>query len=167
MTTRIGFSTPKGFNPVSWAVRTLTGSPASHAFFIYHDRDWDCDCVLEAHELGFRLVSLEQFEKRNEIVATFNPCYPIDVGVASVAREFIGSIYDFGGLIGFVFVMVGRWFRRKLRNPLASHHALICSESIVLALQRSKYPEAETLDLEGTSPQDLLKFFTAESKTSS
>ena len=70
--TKIGFSTPKSFNPVSWLVKTVTGSKASHAFFVYHDLDFDMEMVMEAHELGFRLTPLMLFEKGNPLADCVN-----------------------------------------------------------------------------------------------
>ena len=83
---RVGFSTPKSFNPVSWLVRKFTGSRASHAFFVYHDADWDMDVVLEAHELGIRLLPLAHFERTNRVVKLVTPKYPIDAGLAMVEK---------------------------------------------------------------------------------
>jgi hypothetical protein len=160
MNTRIGFSTPKKFNPVSWLVRKLTGSTASHAFFVYHDKDWDADMVLEAHEFGFRLMTLALFEKSNEIVATFNPRSPIDAGVQFVALEYLGRAYDWGGLLGSAVLLLGRWLKRKWHNPWNSSKAVFCSEVVVIALQKSGYLGAPELVPHDTTPQDLLEFLT-------
>ena len=160
MNTRIGFSTPKHFNPVSWLVRKVTSSAASHCFFIYFDVDWQADMVLEAHEFGFRLMSLSRFEKRNEVVATFNTTIDIGEGLKHVALEFRGTSGDEGGLLGAAVVMLGRWLKRKWRNPLNSSQSVFCSEAVTLALQKSGYPGADGLVPHSTTPQDLLTFFT-------
>ncbi len=166
MNTRIGFSTPKSFNPVSWLVRKLTGSTASHAFFIYLDKDWEVDMVMEAHEYGFRLMSLAHFEKKNEIVATFNPKSSIDVGVRHVALEYLGRAYDWGGLFGSAVLLFGRWLKRKWHNPWNASKAVFCSESVVIAMQKSGYEGAAELVPHDTTPQDLLEFFTKEGSPS-
>ena len=162
MTTRIGFSTPKHFNPVSWLVRKITGSAASHAFFIFHDKDWDAEMVMEAHELGFRLIPLDHFEKKNDIVATFTPRSSIEEGLKIVALEYLGTMYDYGGLFGGIITRVGKWLKRKWHNPLESSKAVFCSEAVVIALQKSKYPGSETLEAKDTTPQDLLNYFANE-----
>jgi len=162
MTTRIGFSTPKRFNPVSWLVRKFTGSTASHAFFIYHDKDWDADMVLEAHELGFRLIPFEHFEKKNEMVASFLPKVSIEEGLKFVALEYLGTAYDYGGLFGGVILMFGRWLKRKWHNPLENARHVFCSEAVVIAMKLSKYPGAEVLEARDTTPQDLLNYFLSE-----
>jgi hypothetical protein len=162
LTTLIGFSTPARFNPVSWLVRRLTGSKASHAFFIYDDMDWGCQMVLEAHELGFRLIPLEHFRRRNKVLAVFEPCVDISAGVQFVALEYLGEPYDFGGLIGFSFVLLGRWLRKKWHNPLHSTKAVFCSEACVVALQCVNYPNASGLVPYDTEPQALFDFCSQE-----
>jgi len=159
MTTRIGFSTPKHFNPVSWLVRKITGSEASHAFFIYYDHDWDVDMVMEAHEVGFRILPLDHFEKKNELVATFTPRTPIDEGLKYVALEYLGTMYDYGGLFGGIFTMIGKWFKRQWHNPWQSKRSVFCSEAVVIALQKVNYLGSAGLDSRDTTPQDLLNFF--------
>ena len=159
MNTRIGFSTPRHFNPISWVVRHFTKSACSHTFFIYKDQDWGEDFVMEAHEMGFRLIPLTRFEVKNDIVASFK--VDIDVGLKFIALEYLGTAYNFGKLLGTSLVLLGRWLKRRWHNPLHSAQALICSESVVIALQKSRYPGAEKMVARDTTPQDLLTFFTA------
>jgi hypothetical protein len=156
---RVGFSTPKHFNPVSWLVRKFTGSRASHAFFIYHDADWDAEMVMEAHEVGFRLVPLAKFEKLNRLVKVVSPKYPIDEGTKKVALQYVGSRYDFEGLIGMVVVMVGRWLKKKWQNPFRSAKNVFCSEAVIRAMLGSPgYATGLPLAPE-SSPEDLLVYF--------
>lgn len=154
----IGFSTPKKFNPVSAIVRWFSKSSASHAFFIYYDHEWKMDMVMEAHEVGFRLLPYERFKQKNNIVATYTPLLDINVGTARVVKEFLGRAYDFGGLFGMAIVLLGRFLRRKWRNPLNSSHAAFCSEACALALLYSDFPQAETLQPNEMGPQDLMDF---------
>ena len=158
MTTRVGFSTPKHFNPVSWAVRKFSGSRASHAFLVYHDIDFDMQMVMEAHELGFRLTPLDHFTKHNQIVKLVVPKNNIDAGVKHIAQRYLGTMYAYAGLIGMFIVMLGRWLHRKWKDPFRSSKNVFCSQSVILAMQQS--PGYEKLDLDQySSPQDLLDFF--------
>lgn len=161
MTTRIGFSTPKTFNPVSWLVRKFTGSKASHAFFVYHDVDFDMDMVMEAHELGFRLTPFEHFKKRNKLIALVTPLHSIDVGLKTVAVRYLGSMYDYAGLFGMAVVMFGRFLKRKWQNPFKGSQYVYCSESVILAMLASPGYEILGIDTE-TDPQDLLNYFITE-----
>lgn len=158
---QVGFSTPRAFNPVSWVVRKFTGSRASHAFFVYFDVDFEMDVVLEAHELGFRLMPRKQFERYNRVVKLVTPRHPIDAGLKVVAQRYLGSMYDFAGLLGMAVVMVGRWLRRKWKNPFRGAKSVYCSEAVILAMKASP-GYAELRLASDSSPQDLLDWFERE-----
>ena len=156
--TLLGFSTPRNFNAVSWLVRRITGSEVSHCFFLYWDDDFECDMVLEAHELGFRLITWKRFLTHNRIVALVQPTHSVDPGFVKLG-EWVGSYYDFLGLLGQAFVQMGRWLRRKWRNPSQSPHSMFCSESIVHCMAGAGHPEAGAFSPKETTPQDLLVFY--------
>lgn len=156
--TYIGFSTPRRFNPVSWLVRKFTGSRCSHTWFLYHDKDWGFDVVLEAHELGFRVIPFKRFKRANVIISIFTPvAESLDPGVSLVARRFLGTAYDFGGLVGMAVVLLGQWLKFKWRNPFNSR-GVFCSEAAVIALQHAGFPNARTLVASRTSPDHLERF---------
>jgi hypothetical protein len=157
-TTLIGFSTPRSFNPVSALVRRFTNSECSHCFFLYWDDDFQCDMVLESHELGFRLVTWQRFVRKNRIIALVEPAHSLDPGFLKLG-EWVGSAYDFGGLIGQAFVQLGRWMQRKVRNPFRSSRSMFCSESIARCMQWAGHPDAKTFSPKETTPQDLLTFY--------
>ncbi len=154
---RIGFSTQRG-NPVSATIRFFTGSKTSHAWLLVVDPLFDMELVMEAHELGFRLVPFKTFRKNNRIVALIDPGHPLEPGIREAAK-WLGSIYDFAGLFGMLFVMLGRVLKRKWKNPFRSARSMFCSEAVVRVLRASGYPGAERLSPENTTPQDLLDFF--------
>lgn len=156
--TLIGFSTPRHFNPVSWIVRRFTKSEASHCFFLYWDDDFECDMVLESHELGFRLITWKRFVQKNRIIALVEPAHPLDKGFLRLG-EWVGSVYDFGGLIGQSVVQFGRFLQRKWRNPFRSSRAMFCSESIARCMQWAEHPDAKKFSPKETAPQDLLVFY--------
>ncbi len=155
---RVGFSTPRAFNPVSWLVRKFTGSRASHAFFVYFDATFEMEVVLEAHELGFRVMPRAHFERYNRVVKLVAPRHAIDAGLRRVGQRYLGSMYDFAGLLGMTVVMIGRWLKRKWKNPFRGSKAVYCSESVILAMKASPGYEGLKLPTE-SSPQDLLDYF--------
>ena len=157
-TTLIGFSTPRSFNPVSLLVRRFTNSECSHCFFLYWDDDFECDMVLESHELGFRLITWQRFVKKNRIIALVEPAHVLDPGFLRLG-EWVGSAYDFGGLIGQAVVQFGRFLQRKWRNPFRSSRSMFCSESIARCMQWADHPDAKSFSPKETSPQDLLTFY--------
>jgi hypothetical protein len=159
MTTRVGFSTPKIFNPLSWLVRKVTGSSASHAFFVYWDQDFDLDMVMEAHEFGFRLTPFALFEKKNHVVGLYRPNKSIDVGLKYVAQNYLGTVYDYGGLLGQIAVQLGRWFKRKWLNPFRGSKNVFCSEAVCIAMQHSPGYEDFKEDPDSVDPQTLMQYF--------
>lgn len=77
----------------------------------------------------------------------------------AVALRYVGSRYDFEGLIGMTWVMIGRWLRRKWKNPFRSAKNVFCSEAVIRAMLDSPgYGAACPLDPE-SSPEDLLLYF--------
>lgn len=156
--TLLGFSTPRSFNPVSWLVRRMTGSEVSHSFFLYWDDDFQCDMVLEAHEFGFRLITWKRFLTSNRVVALVEPAHSLDSGFARLGA-WVGSYYDFKGLLGQAIVQLGRWLSRKWRNPSQTVRSMFCSESIVRCMEWAGHPEAKAFSPKETTPQDLLAFF--------
>jgi hypothetical protein len=154
---RIGVSTPKKWNPLSPILRRIMGTPYSHIWILLDDALFDVDMVLGTETHGFQLIPYERFLKANDVVMIYDPhpSYRLDVGLRAVA-PLIGEAYDKVGLLGMAWVMLGRWFKRKLRNPLASSKALFCSESVALVLTKSDVPEAAMLVPERATPADVV-----------
>jgi hypothetical protein len=168
LTAFIGFSTPKAFNPVSWLVRKLTNSQVSHAWVVYQSELFDRQMVMEAHELGFRTITYDHFKSKNKVVMVV----PVDVDVTPGLRmlsEHLGEMYDYSGLFGMSFVLIGQWFkrtfkkwRRRIRNPWANAKRMFCSESVVALLQASNSRMVEDVVAENTSPQMLMDILTGK-----
>lgn len=154
---RIGFSTVTN-SLVSRLVRWLTKSRCSHAFFVYFDEDWQTDMVMEASDAGFREIPLATFQKQNTIVAMIAPLMPLDEGLKFVALTYLGTAFDYTGLLGIGPTLLGRWLKRKWHNPWNTAAAVFCSEAVVVAMKRVWYPGAASLIPSDTSPSDLLRF---------
>jgi hypothetical protein len=150
---RIGFSTTNSW--VGRAIRWLTKSTVSHVFLLFEfaGREW----VVEAGWNGVVIIPWSKFQAQNVVVKLIDvpEAYSIDLGRT---LDMVGEPYDYSGLLGMTWVMVGRWLRKKWHNPTQSGKALFCSEMVVILLQQSGYPGADTLDSHSTSPDDLLKF---------
>jgi hypothetical protein len=159
MTDRIGFSTGTGL--LSRIIRFFTDSGVSHAWVLYYDVDFGRDMVLEATLEGVRIVPYDVFQKHNKIVKVVSPKHDLKLGFTKMG-EALGEHYDFTGLLGMAWVMVGRWLRRKWHNPLVAASAMWCSEMVAWVLKWSSYPGTEFLDPHATSPQDLYEFFLKE-----
>jgi hypothetical protein len=152
---KVGFSTRS--NIVSKTIRWATHSRVSHAWLLLEGSFFGNDMVMEATEGGFKLVPYSAFKLANDVVDVITPRVSIESGVRASAL-WLGEGYDYFGLFGEIFVLIGRWFKRKIRNPLAERNAMFCSEAVVYVLQASSYPGANTLVADSTSPEDLLEF---------
>ena len=129
----------------------------SQCAWVYYDVDFKTDCVLEANEKGFALSTAANAINEKHIVAVATSEHDLSVGFREAAK-WLGSKYDFGGLFGFVWVLLGRWLRRKWHNPWSRSKALFCSEAMVRILQWSGFPGSAQLDAPTVSPEDLLLF---------
>lgn len=157
---RVGFSTHRS-NLLSTVIRWLTGSKVSHTWLLIDEPYFGIPLVMEATEVGFRLIPYEVFAKKNDIVeiVSVDPTR-LDSVEASVKRaaQWLGDDYDFGGLLGSAVILLGRRLKKRWKNPFASSTAMFCSEAVVLVLKGADYPGTENLDPEATTPEDLLDF---------
>lgn len=112
---------------------------------------------MEASNSGFRIITFAQFQKDNTVVDLIELPPSSEKGLA-LASNWLGTAYDYLGLFGEAFVQFARWFKRKVKNPLASSTKMVCSEAVTLMLQGINYPGADALIPESTSPEDLLIF---------
>jgi hypothetical protein len=70
----------------------------------------------------------------------------------------IGQRYDYVGLVGFIPVMLARWFGKRVKNPLASPSALVCSELVARALGKAWDGKIEGYERpDDVTPEDLLR----------
>lgn len=157
---RIGFSTHH-HNPLSWLIRTITGSDVSHAWLLLDDSVYGLQLVMEATEGGFRLIPFETFRRSNEVVYLFNPAQSLEAGARQYVNK-VGSGYDYAGLFGTIFVLIGRWFHKRIRNPFRSTTVMFCSEAVVDVMQASGYPGTSGMDPDSVTPEDLLKFLRSD-----
>jgi hypothetical protein len=158
--TRIGWSTQR-YNPVSALIRSMTGAQCSHVWWIYYDLDFGIDMVMDAHETGYRLIPFTTFQKRNKIVAIIQPKHDVDDALL-FSVQWLGTMYDFAGLLGAAWVQVGRFLRRQWKNPFRSKSNVYCSEAVARGLISQSYPNLTVDDPEVVTPDQLLKFYEAE-----
>jgi len=150
----------------SWLSRTIrfiTRSKVSHVAFVYYDKAFKKEMVLEAISTGFHIRTLERMLEDCVIVESFD--LPQEEEVLVVLSSWLDTPYDYGGLLGQAFVQIARIFRRRIRNPFASKKAFFCSEIAVSLLQAIKYPGSEILIPENTDPQSLLRFLNARNSS--
>lgn len=149
----VGFSSADTL--VSWVIRKVTGSGVSHCFVVH--KVLGVECALEAVASGFRAIPMSVFAEDNRIVDI------VSVDSSSLEEEpilgaMLGHPYDFIGLFGFLWVMLGRRLGRQWSNPAGGPGKLFCSEAVVRVLAASGVPGASLLDPEQCSPEDVLRF---------
>jgi len=160
MKTLLVFSTQKG-SLLSWIIRKVLRSKCSHCCWLYHDWDLGLDMILEAGNDGFRLLPYHRFQQNNTVVRIINPKVSVDRALAFTTR-WIGTPYDFKGLFGMAWVMLGRFLKRKWHNPFHSRSMVFCSESMARGLQHIEYPGFPKDNPETITPVQILEFFEAE-----
>ena len=151
MTTIVFATTSK---PLSRLIRWATRSRVSHAVI---GTSWeDVRVVIEATTGGVKNSPRALWGENHIVVAeyAFKPSVTVDL---SEAVSKIGTAYDYVGLLGYLVVLFGRRLGRKLRNPLASEKALVCSEFVLCLDKDGSIPEWKGLDPEATTPEDLLR----------
>lgn len=149
------FATAKGRSPLSWLIRRLTNSRVSHATLSTHIRG--VPVILHCTVGGVQLTLRNRFEAHSKIVEEF--AFNIDVadGLSAAIKE-LGDRYDYMGILGFAWVLfAARWLHRKIKNPLASPTAMVCTEFVLSIDRDDRIPEWRELDAERTTAEDLLE----------
>jgi hypothetical protein len=154
---KVGFSTPKTWNPVSALIKKMDDSDVSHAWVCYWDETLQMDLVLDAHETGFELIPFEEFKKNNTIIDLIDPQWDLTPGIRHLAGK-LGSSYDYLGALGLVFIRLGQWLRRRWHNPFRNPRLEFCSESVMVALQASGFPGTDVICPEDFFPEDAREF---------
>jgi len=111
--------------------------------------------VLEEGYHGYSMRPMSVFP--DSIVQIITPKVDITAAVQASFKD-LGQSYGYSTLIGMFFVMIARWFGKKIKNPLASARSQICSERNTRLLQAAGYPGAEALDPPTTDPETLMEF---------
>lgn len=156
---RIGVSTPKKWNPLSPLIRRVMGTPYSHIWILLEDALFDIDMMLGTENIGFVPLPYERFLEESNVIKVWDPdpSYKLEVGLYELIKR-IGQPYDKVGLLGMGWVVaLARWFKRKARNPLASAHAMWCSEAVAFLLTKSAVPESAALIPASAQPVDVVR----------
>ena len=128
----VGFSCAPG--PLSFVVRKLTRSEASHCFFSF--KLAGTPLVLHADHRGVSIESRKIFDAENKTVGEFQLLTGLDACIDELLAD-LGRPYDYGGLVGQGWVLLGQTFGRRWENPLQSNNAWYCSELVTHFLQEA------------------------------
>lgn len=152
---RMGFSTSKGI--ISWLIRKVTRSKVSHAWVTFRDETLNKTVVMHATRMGFHLEPWVMFVKHNDIKAQFTCTLDLLPGAQYMA-DWLGTKYDFKSIVGFVWIWIASWFKRKVKNPVRDTSKMVCSEAMTILIQKACVTRSEKLDPESTTPEQLWDF---------
>lgn len=152
-----------GRGPVPWLIMKLTKSKVSHAAVGFDL--WGFPMVVHASIGGIRVLPRSKFSKKHVLIAEYAVKTDITKGLQHTA-SLIDRNYDYKGLFGFLFVIMAAWFKRKIKNPLASPTALFCSEFVLHLDKDDEIPEWNDFEYETTTPGQLMSSCSGPSFTS-
>lgn len=150
------FSHSRGL--ISWLIRKVTNSQCSHTAFLYTDDTLGLNMVMEAQESGFRLIPYNKFLRENVLVAAFTLDTDLTSGI-KWAANWLGTRYDTMGMLGMLWVLLGRTFKKRFHNPFQNSHSMYCSEMETIVLQRCGVEWLKDMDPSTITPQDLYNLF--------
>jgi len=156
MKTTICFTTPHTWSPLPWLIRKLTRSPVSHVALCVEV--YGIKTMLHCTVGGVQLSLRDRFEASSKIVEEYAFKPDMTAGVAHAIEQHLGDHYDYVGLLGYAYLLLAwRWLHKKIKNPLASPTALVCSEFVLHVDHGGVLAEWQGLDPERTTAQDLLE----------
>jgi hypothetical protein len=117
--------------------------------------------ILEAAWCGWRISTVERLQASGaRTVATVQA---ERLGGLPWAMSALDTHYAYLGVVGMIWVWLGRQFGRRWRNPFQRGvHAMFCSEAAVIFGHKSGERALRGLDAGSTSPQALLGVFPKE-----
>jgi len=138
---------------ISKTIRWFTKSTASHVMI--GTQLQGVPVYLHSTIGGVQITPMSKYTDRK--VAEYEIIPDLSDGLRH-AYTHIGSKYDYIGLLGYaVVILAWRWFKAKIKNPLANKDAVVCSEFIIHFDHAKIIPEWRGLDPETTTPETLLK----------
>jgi hypothetical protein len=147
----VGFS--KNNKIFSKIIRWATRSNVSHCYIVINHRsnpEWKL--VSHAQGLNVHYVSYQHFAQCNEIIQEIE--VPITEELAKKAEELrwtkSGTPYGWLQVLGYVWVLFGKWIGKSWKNPLADGgHTHVCVEWVAVQIGLD---HAETM-----TPEDIRK----------
>lgn len=139
----------------SATIRDVTESECSHTCIVFPFRGRNM--VAEEGDAGWSIRTLDALLVTDTLIALLPPKVPLDKGFDDSLVQ-LGQKYGWWTLFGMAFVMAARRLGKKIRNPLANSHSMICSERVARIMIASGDPGALQFDPAATEPQDLLTY---------
>jgi len=139
---------------LSRSIRWFTKGRASHVAI--GAQLFDVPVLIHATIGGVQVSPRVKWMRGRILVAEYAFTHSSGVDVAGAVKK-LGERYDYVGLLGFIPVLIARWFGVRVRNPFASASAVVCSELVLRADVNNNVKEWRGMDPERASPVDLLE----------
>lgn len=147
----VGFSRNDGI--VSSVIRWITRSKVSHCWFSF--KMANTPLLFHADFLGVCIGSKAAFALENTVVAEFEMRIDFAPVIDEMLRD-LGAAYDYAGIVGHLWVLLGRVFGRQWENPLQRKDRWYCSEMVSYFLKECG--EDVKLPPASISPDCLMRF---------
>lgn len=139
----------------SKAVQFFTSSPISHSAIGFTGTD-NKQYWLEAVGNGVRIIPREW---ETDLYAEFKVLIDINNEVV-IAEKKVGEPYSKLTILGFIIMIVAKWFGTTIHNPFYEKSAVVCSEFIIEADIQHLIPEFNGLDPADINPAVLFSICT-------
>lgn len=131
----VGFSRSRSI--WSYLIRVATHSAVSHCWIGF--TLCKTPVIFHADAPGVGLVCRSRFCKSNEVMAEFSTSLNMEFVLDDLLRD-LGRKYDWLGVVGHLWVLLGRVFGQRWSNPLQSPDRWFCSEVVAHLLSRAGEP---------------------------
>ena len=149
----LGFSTTDVW--LSKLIRGFTGAKYSHCWVRHGSEIWGGQWVTQADWPVVRTWPWALASKPWSRKVFYRPRFDIHPALAKVRPDF-EERYDVLGLFGMFFVLVSfKWFKHRLKNPLASKREMFCSEFVGSILQAAQLPGTADWNTEAITPKEV------------
>jgi len=140
---KVGYT--KSNSALSRWIRWCTRGDASHAYIVFDEVPLVGHIAFEAAWCGWRMTTRARIKGEQREIE-IKSVYP--EAAYKAACDWLDEYYDYLGLLGEAWVMIGRVLGKKWENPLAAKaHHMFCSEAQIYILQAaSSDPFWKTLD---------------------
>jgi hypothetical protein len=129
----VGFSTSSWW--VSRVIRFFTRAPVSHTYLVFEGIPEVGHEIYEAAWCGFRISTREKLTSGTTRIVKEIPVAADVTKAFYICRSWLETPYDYAGLFGEAWVMLGKWLGKRWENPWAGAHHMFCSEAATRLLQ--------------------------------
>lgn len=163
MIIKMGFSTPKRQNPLSYLIKLIEGTPFSHAYIALRVEP-GINVIYEANTLGLHFKSYRHFKIDNTIIKE----YPLQIDneqyndLLSFLFNDSGKPYSVYQLIGILVYRIGKVFGKTWKITRDGTTQQVCSEVIAGILH--VIDPSFVVDFDYATPKDLYQYLEKRDK---